>query len=229
MKKVLIVDDDPSMVELIKLILENNNFSVISAGTGEYALIQLENELVDACLLDMMLPDINGLQLLQKIRALPMGKHIPLIMITSKQDEFDTVLGLELGADDFIHKPFKKRELIARLNVIFRRIEQDKQSILMPISFGDVSINPYTHSVKKGETLLELTPKEFKLLLYLVTNPNMIFSRDQLLNSVWDDVVAIETRTVDVHMRKLRMKIETDPKSPKWLETVRGYGYRFSK
>ena len=229
MKKVLIVDDDPSMVELIKLILENNNFNVISAGTGEYALIQLENELVDACLLDMMLPDINGLQLLQKIRALPMGKHIPLIMITSKQDEFDTVLGLELGADDFIHKPFKKRELIARLNVIFRRIEQDKQSILMPISFGDVSINPYTHSVKKGETLLELTPKEFKLLLYLVTNPNMIFSRDQLLNSVWDDVVAIETRTVDVHMRKLRMKIETDPKSPKWLETVRGYGYRFSK
>jgi len=229
MKKVLIVDDDPSMVELIKLILENNNFGVISAGTGEYALTQLENELVDACLLDMMLPDINGLQLLQKIRALPMGKHIPLIMITSKQDEFDTVLGLELGADDFIHKPFNKRELIARLNVIFRRIEQDKQSILMPISFGNVSINPYTHSVKKGENLLELTPKEFKLLLYLVTNPNMIFSRDQLLNSVWDDVVAIETRTVDVHMRKLRMKIETDPKSPKWLETVRGYGYRFSK
>ncbi len=229
MKRVLIVDDDPSMVELIKLILENNNFTVISAGTGEYALKQLEDELVDACLLDMMLPDINGLQLLQQIRALPMGKHIPLIMITSKQDEFDTVLGLELGADDFIHKPFKKRELIARLNVIFRRIEQDKQSILMPISFGDVSINPYTHSVKKGEHLLELTPKEFKLLLYLVTNPNMIFSRDQLLNSVWDDVVAIETRTVDVHMRKLRMKIETEPKSPKWLETVRGYGYRFSK
>lgn len=229
MKRVLIVDDDPSMVELIKLILENNNFTVISAGTGEYALKQLEDELVDACLLDMMLPDINGLQLLQQIRALPMGKHIPLIMITSKQDEFDTVLGLELGADDFIHKPFKKRELIARLNVIFRRIEQDKQSILMPIGFGDVSINPYTHSVKKGEQLLELTPKEFKLLLYLVTNPNMIFSRDQLLNSVWDDVVAIETRTVDVHMRKLRMKIETDPKSPKWLETVRGYGYRFSK
>lgn len=229
MKRVLVVDDDPSMVELIKLILENNNFTVMSALTGELALEKLENELIDACLLDMMLPDINGLQLLQKIRALPMGRHIPVIMITSKQDEFDTVLGLELGADDFIHKPFNKRELIARLNVIFRRIEQDKQSILLPITFGDVSINPYTHQVKKRELVIDLTPKEFKLLLYLVTNPNIIFSRDQLLNSVWDDVVAIETRTVDVHMRKLRKKIETNPKAPKWLETVRGYGYRFSK
>jgi len=229
MKRVLIIDDDPSMIELIKLILKKNSFIVLSSGTGEEALKTLENEVVDACLLDMMLPDINGLQLLQKIRMLPMGKYIPLIMITSKQDEFDTVLGLELGADDFIHKPFNKRELIARLNVIFRRIEQDKQSILMPISFGDVSINPYTHSVTKGDKLLDLTPKEFKLLLYLVASPNVIFSRDQLLNNVWDDVVAIETRTVDVHIRKLRTKIESDPQKPKWIETVRGYGYRFSK
>jgi two-component system alkaline phosphatase synthesis response regulator PhoP len=229
MKRVLVVDDDSSMVELIKLILEKNNFTVIGVGTGYDALIKIEEEIVDACLLDMMLPDINGLQLLQKIRALPMGANIPLIMITSTKDEFDTVLGLELGADDFLHKPFNKRELIARLNVIFRRIEQDRQSILMPISFGDVSINPYTHTVKKGERLIELTPKEFKLLLYFVTNPNMIFSRDQLLNSVWDDVVAIETRTVDVHIRKLRAKIETDPQNPKWIETVRSYGYRFSK
>ncbi len=229
MKRVLVVDDDASMVELIRLILEKNNYLVTGVGTGYDALMEIENEVVDACLLDMMLPDINGIQLLQKIRALPMGENIPLIMITSSRDEFDTVLGLELGADDFIHKPFNKRELIARLNVIFRRIEQDRQSILMPISFGDVSINPYTHSVKKADQLIELSPKEFKLLLFFVTNPNMIFSRDQLLNNVWDDIVAIETRTVDVHIRKLRTKIETDPQNPKWIETVRSYGYRFSQ
>lgn len=228
MRKILIIDDDPAMVELIKMILEKQNYLTVSAYTAKEAMTCMEDETIDACLVDMMLPDMNGLQLLQKIRSTPMGKIIPLIMITSKQDEFDTVLGLELGADDFIHKPFNKRELVARLNVIFRRIEQDQQSILMPINFGNISINPYTHEVKKSDVVVDLTPKEFKLLLYLVTHPNIVFNRDQLLNHVWDDEVAIETRTVDVHMRKLRAKLEEDSKSPKWLETVRGYGYRFS-
>ncbi len=229
MKTVLIVDDDPSMVSLIKMILENNNYSTLSSLNGEDALKILEKSHVDACLLDMMLPDINGINLLKKIRKMPTGSHIPLIMITGKQDEFDTVLGLELGADDFIHKPFNKRELIARLNVIFRRIEQDQEAVFKLITFGDVKINPYTHSVIKDEIELEMSPKEYKLLFHLVSNPNIVFSRDQLLNNVWDDVVAIETRTVDVHIRKIRSKVESDPKNPVWIETVRGYGYRFSK
>lgn len=229
MKRVLIVDDDPMMIKLIKRILESNNYETISALNGESALDKMSNDTLDACLLDMMLPDINGIQLLQKIRKMEEGKHIPIIMITGNQDEFDTVLGLELGADDFIHKPFNKRELIARLNVIFRRIEQDEEKFMKPISFGLVRVNPYTHEVTKDGETIELSPKEYKLLLFLVTNPNVVFTRDQLLNNIWDDVVAIETRTVDVHIRKLRKKLEESPEKPRWFETVRGYGYRFLK
>lgn len=228
MKTVLIVDDDPSMVSLIKVILEKNSYKAIAAYTGQEALEKLKNYDIDACLLDMMLPDINGILLLQTIRKTAEGSHIPLIMVTGNKDEFDTVLGLELGADDFIHKPFSKRELIARINVIFRRIEKDRESIIKPVSFGDIKINMYTHKVKKNEIYIELSPKEYKLLVFLVNSPNIVFSRDQLLNSVWDDEVAIETRTVDVHIRKLRLKIEDDPQRPTWIETVRGYGYRFS-
>lgn len=229
MRKVLIVDDDPAMVELIERILSTSNYDTLRALTGQEALDKMESDSLDACLLDMMLPDINGIQLLQKIRNMEVGRHIPIIMITGNQDEFDTVLGLELGADDFIHKPFNRRELIARLNVIFRRIEQDQEKFLKPIVFGDVRINPYTHTVTKGEEIIDLSPKEYKLLSFLVTNPNVVFTRDQLLDHIWDDVVAIETRTVDVHIRKLRKKLEDSPDKPKWFETVRGYGYRFLK
>ncbi len=229
MRKVLIVDDDPSMVKLIELILEKNNYETSFALTGDEAINKMCTETLDACLLDMMLPDINGIQLLQKMRQMEEGRHIPIIMITGNHDEFDTILGLELGADDFIHKPFNKRELIARLNVIFRRIEQDEERFLKPISFGQVKINPYTHRVTANDREVELTPKEYKLLLFLVTNPNIVFTRDQLLNHIWDDVVAIETRTVDVHIRRLRKKLEESPETPKWFETVRGYGYRFLK
>lgn len=229
MRKVLIVDDDPAMVQLIERILSSSNYDTLSALTGQEALDKMESDSLDACLLDMMLPDINGIQLLQKIRNMEVGRHIPIIMITGNQDEFDTVLGLELGADDFIHKPFNRRELIARLNVIFRRIEQDQEKFLKPIVFGDVRLNPYTHTVTKGEEIIDLSPKEYKLLSFLVTNPNVVFTRDQLLDHIWDDVVAIETRTVDVHIRKLRKKLEDSPDKPKWFETVRGYGYRFLK
>jgi len=229
MKKVLIVDDDPAVVKLIERILESNNYQTVFALNGEEALKIMSEGVLDACLLDMMLPDINGIQLLQKIRKMDQGKHIPIIIITGRNDEFDTVLGLELGADDFIHKPFNKRELIARLNVIFRRIEQDEAKFMKPISFGEVRINPYTHEVTFRDEFVQLTPKEYKLLLFLVTNPNVVFSRDQLLNNIWDDEVAIETRTVDVHIRKLRKKLEEFPEHPRWFETVRGYGYRFLK
>lgn len=229
MRRVLIVDDDPTMIKLIERILESNNYETIAALDGESALEKMSNDTLDACLLDMMLPDINGIQLLQKIRKMEEGKHIPIIMITGVQDEFDTILGLELGADDFIHKPFNKRELIARLNVIFRRIEQDEEKFMKPISFGGIRLNPYTHEVTREGEIVELSPKEYKLLLFLVTNPNVVFTRDQLLNHIWDDEVAIETRTVDVHIRKLRKKFEEIPEKPKWFETVRGYGYRFLK
>ncbi len=229
MRKVLVVDDDPAIVSLIKLILTKNNYTVAAAYTGEEALKKLEEEDYDGALLDMMLPDINGITLIQKIRSHPKMSYIPLIMVTSKQEEIDTVLGLEMGADDYIHKPFKKRELVARLNAIFRRMEQDQKLVGKPICFGEIRLNPYTHQVMNKELEVIMSPKEFKLLLLLASNPNRVFTRDELLNKVWDDDVMIETRTVDVHIRRIRKKIEVDPKNPTWIETVRGYGYRFAK
>jgi len=228
-KRVLVVDDDPSIVSLIEVILKKNSYEIIAAYTGAQALEKLEVEQIDAAILDMMLPDINGLSLLKEIRSHPQFSQIPIMMVTGRDEEIDTVLGLEMGADDYIHKPFKKRELVARLNVIFRRIEQDRSNIGQPISFGDVTLNPLTHQLLKGEQELTLSPKEYKLLLLLVSNPNRVYTRDELLNKVWDDEVAFETRTVDVHIRRLRTKVETDPQNPVWIETVRGYGYRFSK
>jgi len=228
-KRVLVVDDDPSIVSLIEVILKKNSYEIIAAYTGAQALEKLEFEQIDAAILDMMLPDINGLSLLKEIRSHPQFSQIPIMMVTGRDEEIDTVLGLEMGADDYIHKPFKKRELVARLNVIFRRIEQDRSNIGQPISFGDVTLNPLTHQLLKGEQEITLSPKEYKLLLLLVSNPNRVYSRDELLNKVWDDEVAFETRTVDVHIRRLRTKVESDPQNPVWIETVRGYGYRFSK
>ncbi len=227
-KRVLVVDDDPSIVSLIEMTLKKNSYEIITAYSGTQALEKLDNEDIHAAILDMMLPDINGLALLKEIRKHPRLGHIPVMMVTGRDEEIDTVLGLEMGADDYIHKPFKKRELVARLNVIFRRIEQDKSSIGEPIVFGDLSLNPLTHQLIKSGTELQLSPKEYKLLLLLVTNPNRIYSRDELLDKVWNDEVAFETRTVDVHIRRLRTKIESDPQNPVWIETIRGYGYRFS-
>jgi len=227
-RKVLVVDDDPAIVSLIEVILKKNSYIIVAAYSGEQALKALEENEIDAAILDMMLPDINGLSLLKEIRSHTLYKHIPVMMVTGRDDEIDTVLGLEMGADDYIHKPFKKRELVARLNVIFRRIEQDKSSVGHPIHFGNVELNPLTHQLLVEGEDVSLSPKEFKLLLLLVNNPNIVFTRDDLLDKVWDDEVAFETRTVDVHIRRLRSKIETDPQNPVWIETIRGYGYRFS-
>lgn len=228
-KKVLVVDDDPSIVSLIEVILKKDSYVTIAAYTGDQAMKALDEHKIDAAILDMMLPDINGLSLLREIRSHAAYKHIPVMMVTGRDDEIDTVLGLEMGADDYIHKPFKKRELVARLNVIFRRIEQDKSAVGEPIVFGDLVLNPLTHEVLKAGAEIALSPKEYKLLLLLMSNPNRIFTRDELLNKVWDDVVAFETRTVDVHIRRLRSKVEDDPQNPVWIETIRGYGYRFNK
>lgn len=228
-KKILVVDDDYSTVELIGLILEKENFLVIKAYSGKSALEKLDSNDIDAALLDMMLPDISGLNLLQTIRSNPVTAHIPLIMVTGRTDEIDTVLGLEMGADDYIYKPFKRRELVARLNVIFRRMEQDKNIIEKNIQFGSISINIETHKVLKDNVDVVMSPKEFQLLTLLSSNPNKVFSRDELLDKIWDDEIAIESRTVDVHIRRIRSKIEDDPDNPKWIETIRGYGYRFSK
>lgn len=229
MKKVLVVEDDIATMSLIKLILGKNGYEIVCAYNGSEAEKIISEGSFDAALLDMVLPDTTGLMILQEIRKTGKHRHVPIIMVTSLNEEIDTVLGLEMGADDYIHKPFNKRELIARLNVIFRRIEIDENATGKILAFDDIEINTYTHSVYRGDTEINMSPKEYKLLNLLVSNPNRIFSRDELLDRVWDDVVAIETRTVDVHIRKIRVKVEKDAKQPIWIETVRGFGYRFSK
>ena len=228
-KKILIVDDDVSIVNLVSMILEKNNYLVIRASDGDEALEKVEKYDIDAAILDLMLPDINGLSLLQQIRNNPRVAHIPILMLTSKTEEIDTVLGLEMGADDYIHKPFKKRELVARLNVVFRRIEQDQKIKNKPVLFGDVEMDLISHSVQKSGKDIVMSPKEFQLLAMLASNPGRVYTRDEILDRVWDEEVALETRTVDVHIRRIRKKIEDDPQNPMWIETVRGYGYRLTK
>lgn len=227
-KRILIVDDDVAIVSLIEVVLKNENFITVAAYSGEQAMAALEQQEIDAAILDMMLPDINGLTLLKAIRNNARHKHIPVLMVTGKDDEIETVLGLEMGADDYIHKPFKKRELVARLNVIFRRMDIDRSTVGEAVVFGDAVFHPLTHQLTKAGNEVELSPKEYKLLQLFTMNPNRIFTRDELLNKVWDDEVAFETRTVDVHIRRLRAKVEDDPQNPIWIETIRGYGYRFN-
>lgn len=226
-KKILIVDDDISTLDLVAMILQNNNYFPIKAASGREAIKAIENYDIDGAILDMMLPDYSGLDLIKVIRDDQRISSIPVLMLTGKTDEIDTVLGLEIGADDYIHKPFKKRELLARLNAVFRRFYRDdtKKKILV---YGDLIINPLEYWVKIKGREVRLSPKEFNLLLMLSARPGRIFTREEILDKVWGYDIALETRTVDVHVRKLRTKIEKDPGSPKYIETVKGIGYRFA-
>lgn len=228
MKKVLIVDDDPSMVSLIENALRQGGYVTLSLYEGKKVLEVVEGNDVDAVILDMMLPDTHGLSILKAIRESKSHSNIPIIIVTGDDDETETVIGLELGADDYVHKPFNKRELLARLNVVFRRMKQDRAFTGKPIHMGMITLNPMTHQVHVDDKKIDLSPKEYKLLLVFMTNPNRIFTRDELLDKVWDDIVAFETRTVDVHVRRLRAKVEADPNQPLYIETIRGYGYRFT-
>lgn len=227
MKKILIVDDDSSTLDLVAMILQNNNYLAIKATDGLECMEAIEKYDIDGAILDMMLPDYSGLDLIKMIRDNPRFSSIPIMMLTGKTEEIDTVLGLEIGADDYIHKPFKKRELIARLNAIFRRLKRDDTSKKLLV-YGDLTINPLEYWVKIKGKDIKMSPKEFNLLLMLSGKPGRIFTREEILDRVWGYDVALETRTVDVHIRKLRLKIESNPNEPKFIETVKGIGYRFA-
>lgn len=229
MKRLLIVDDELMAVELLERTLEKENFETIAATTGEEALKLISATKIDGVVLDWGLPDVDGLEILKKIRAQAQTSHLPVFLVTAKDDEIDTILALEMGADDYITKPFKRRELVARIKAVFNRMERDRSYSGDVIEFGHIRILASHRQVYSGDTLLDFGQKEFKLLHLLATNPNRIFQRDELLNLVWSDEVAIEERTVDTHIRRLRVKIETDPNNPVWIETVRGIGYRFNK
>jgi two-component system alkaline phosphatase synthesis response regulator PhoP len=226
-EKILIVDDEEHIRELLKFNLENNGYKTISADNGLDALKIAKSEKIGLVLLDLMLPGMDGYDVCKEIRKDISISSTPIIMITAKGDEFDKVLGLELGADDYLTKPFSIREMLARVKAVLRRTAQ--QQIDKSYRFGSILVNFDKHEVEKKGEKVELTLKEFELLEILINNKGRVLTRDFLLDKIWGYEYIGETRTVDVHIRHLRQKIEDDDKNPIYIETVRGIGYRFNE
>lgn len=225
--KILIIDDEPHIVELIRYNLEGAGFETFQAYNGNQGLALAQTEVPDLVLLDLMLPGIDGLEVCRQLRSDERLKSIPIIMLTAKSAEMDKILGLELGADDYITKPFSVRELIARVKALLRRTNLYEGPQIIQ-RFGDVEIDREKHEVKKQGKRVELTLKEFELLEILMDNSDKVLARDILLEKIWGYEYVGETRTVDVHIRHLRRKLEEDDKNPRYIETVRGIGYRFN-
>ena len=225
MKRILIVEDEKNIRELIEFNLKNAGFSVVKAVDGKEALDKLSSE-IDLVVLDLMLPEIDGMEVCRKIRGNDELRKIPIIMLTAKGEEVERILGLEMGADDYMTKPFSPRELIARIKAIFRRIKESKSESEQiedeVIKIGSLSLDISRHEVEYEGEKIVLTPKEFELLRYLLVNQGRVLSRELLLEKIWGYEYAGDTRTVDVHIRRLRKKINED-----LIETVRGVGYKF--
>ncbi len=224
--KVLVVDDEEHIVELIKFNLEANGYSVIEAYDGFKAIELAQETDVDILILDLMLPGIDGLETCKRLKKNPKTENLPIIILTAKGDETDKVLGLEIGADDYITKPFGVRELMARIKAVLRRSIDDKSEIVNGIQIEDLVIDIEKHEVTKNNQKIDLTLKEFELLRILAENRGKVLSRNMLLDEVWGYDYFGETRTVDVHIRHLRRKIEENDKIPKYIETIRGVGYK---
>lgn len=223
-KRVLIVDDEPMVREVVTRYLEQDGFGVAEAATGDEALTKLDAFRPDLVVLDIMLPGINGLDLLTGIRA---ERDLPVIMLTARADETDRVIGLELGADDYVIKPFSPRELTARIRSVLRRAGAPREPA-GTIEAGNLTIDLASREVAVDGREAPLTVKEFDLLAFLAQSPRQVFSRSQLLHHVWDSSPEWQDpSTVTVHIRRIRNKIEPDPEAPRYLVTVRGVGYRF--
>jgi two-component system alkaline phosphatase synthesis response regulator PhoP len=225
-EKILVIDDEEHILELIKFNLENNGYKVITAANGIDALKLARIEVPQLVLLDLMLPGMDGYDVCKEIRRDNSISSIPIIMITAKGEELDKILGLELGADDYITKPFSIRELLARVKAVLRRTTI--QQVDKAYKLGNITIDFPKHEVLKGNEKVDLTLKEFELLEILIKNKGRVMTRDFLLDKIWGYEYIGETRTVDVHIRHLRQKIEEDDKNPKLIETIRGIGYRFN-
>jgi two-component system, OmpR family, response regulator len=222
---ILLVDDEDSVQKLLTFPLERDGFRVVSARDGEEALTRFAEEPVDLVVLDIMLPKLDGLEVCKRLRA---ESSVPIIMLTARDDEFDTVLGLELGADDYITKPFSIREFRSRVRALLRRAGASRRDLpaAEPLTAGSLSLDPDRREAKVDGRVLELTYVEFELLRTLVAQPGKVFSRRALLQAIWGDSSYREPRTIDVHVRHLREKVEQDPSEPDLILTVRGAGYR---
>jgi phosphate regulon transcriptional regulator PhoB len=222
-EKILIVEDEKEIADLISYALKKENFDVTVALDGERALEKLREESFDLVILDLMLPKIQGLEICKIIRNNPKIQKTGIIIVTAKGEEYDRIKGLEMGADDYITKPFSPRELLARIKALLRRIKNSQTGQIIHI--GDIVIDKETYTVTVRGQPIKLSATEFKLLLYLAERPNKIFNRDHLLDAVWGQEIYIDPRTVDVHIRRLRLKIEKDPDNPQYIKTLRGIGY----
>jgi len=226
-QKILIVDDEESIVTLLKYNIEQAGFDTEIAYTGQEALNQANEHTFDLIVLDVMLPEMDGMEVCKQLRQKQI--QTPILMLTAKDDEFDKVLGLELGADDYLTKPFSPREVVARIKAILRRMTytpKEDESDSPSIQIADLVVYPEQYEATIKEDSMILTPKEFELLLYLSRNKGRVLSRDQLLSSVWDYDFVGDTRIVDVHISHLREKIEPDTKKPVYIKTIRGLGYK---
>jgi two-component system OmpR family response regulator len=221
--KILIVEDDPNLLEALKYNVRKEGYNTITAIDGVQALEVARINKPDLIVLDIMLPKMSGFEVCRILRK---EMAVSILMLTARDDEVDKIVGLDLGADDYMTKPFSMRELLARIRAMLRRCEIQKPIPETPLKFGDVEVDTSHHVITKGGTVLNLTPKEFDLLVFLTKSKGLVFSRDQLLEKVWGYDFSGGTRTVDVHIRWLREKIESDPETPRYLLTVRGTGYK---
>ncbi len=232
---ILVVEDEEDIVRLQTFHLEKEGYRVVSATNGVQALEIAFAEPPDLVILDIMLPELDGLEVCRRLRGNEATASIPVMILSARKEELDKVLGLELGADDYMVKPFSVRELVARVRALLRRLDQKQPKSAQSagseelLQHGAISLFPERHQVTVDGELCNLTHKEFMLLKLLMSNPGKVLTRELLLDRVWGYEVEIDTRTVDVHVRYLRQKIEKDPASPRYVQTVRGVGYRFSK
>jgi DNA-binding response OmpR family regulator len=225
--RILVVDDEPHIVELIRYNLARDGFDVSVAYDGADALQKTREGTPDLVILDLMLPYVDGLEVCRHLRR---ESPVPILVLTAKDGEQDRVRGLELGADDYVTKPFSPRELVARVRAILRRTARDGHPPReAPVSSGGLVLDPATHEVRLHDRPVELTTKEFDLLRLLMSHPNQVFTRDFLLEHIWGYEYFGSTRTVDMHISRLREKIEDDPNTPTYIVTVRGVGYKFKK
>ena len=238
MKKVLLVDDEPSIVTLLAFNLEKDGYEVTTATDGAEGYRLAISNPFDFIILDLMLPSMDGMDICKRLRQEKFDT--PIMILTAKDDELEKIIGLELGADDYMTKPFSPREVLARMKAILRRTnkavlaegaptvqQEPTEDQTEKIEVGEITIFPQLYEVHVAGELIEITPKEFELLLYMAKRANRILSREQLLNAIWNFDYAGETRIVDVHISHLREKIEKDTKNPQYIRTVRGFGYKF--
>jgi DNA-binding response OmpR family regulator len=223
---ILVVDDEPTIAEVVSRYLERAGFDTTATGDGLEALHLIAESTPDLVVLDLMIPGVDGLEVLRRLRG---GEHADtaVILLTARGEEDDRLVGLRAGADDYVVKPFSPSELVARVDAVLRRVRRAPDAVAEPLRFGELEIDAGGRRVVSGGRDVQLTQREFDLLLFLARHPGQVFTRDQLMDRVWEFTFYTDTSTVTVHIRRLRAKIEPDPERPRFLETVWGVGYRF--